>query len=105
MIFIQSLCHDVREIREEAKTMHSKAVEIENNLKSLMMECRTNEAEFVKTQVQLMKDSKAVGRLNIEIAELQSIEDPEPVDITALVRSLVQIFVFLCFWNSGPSFC
>ncbi|KAG1689644.1 Structural maintenance of chromosomes protein 6 [Nymphon striatum] len=72
------------EIKEELKGLQSKCQDVNAQLKTVSNECRNNENEYNKVMKVIEKNNQAVGQISMEISGLQSIEDPEPVDITVL---------------------
>ncbi|KAG1706209.1 Structural maintenance of chromosomes protein 6 [Nymphon striatum] len=81
------------EIKEELKGLQSKCQDVNAQLKTVSNECRNNENEYNKVMKVIEKNNQAVGQISMEISGLQSIEDPEPVDITVLVSLYLDIIL------------
>ncbi|XP_061192565.1 structural maintenance of chromosomes protein 6-like isoform X2 [Saccostrea echinata] len=74
---IHRLQGEVTQLRQEIQKKEQTRVSLRDNL-------RQNQNEEKKCETQLMKIEQKLSKVNNEIYELKSIEDPAPIDVTTL---------------------
>eukprot|EP00105_Crassostrea_gigas_P004900 XP_011418269.1 PREDICTED: structural maintenance of chromosomes protein 6 isoform X1 [Crassostrea gigas] len=74
---IHRLQGELTQLRQEIQKKEQVKVTVRDNL-------RQNQSEEKKCETQLMKIGQRLNKLNNEIYELKSVEDPAPIDVTTL---------------------